>query len=72
MHDLRHTAATNWLQAGIDIKTVAAWLGHADSAVTLRIYTHYTGSVSDEAAVAKLNAAASSAAAAAEREQDVS
>lgn len=55
-HDLRHTAATRWLQAGIDVKTVATWLGHSNAAVTLRIYAHHTGHVGDAAAIALLKA----------------
>ncbi len=27
MHALRHTAASAWLAAGVDIVSVAAWLG---------------------------------------------
>ena len=29
-YDLRHTAATRWAEAGTDIATIAAWLGHAN------------------------------------------
>lgn len=58
LHDLRHTAATNRLIAGVDIKTVAAWLGHSDTAITLRIYTHYVPSHNDAAAINRLNEAA--------------
>lgn len=54
IHDLRHTAATLWLQAGIDIKTVSTWLGHSDTAVTLRVYVHWMGADSDVAAMARL------------------
>lgn len=39
-HDLRHTFATMIYDAGVDIKTAQRWLGHADPAVTMRIYTH--------------------------------
>lgn len=53
-HDLRHTAATRWLQAGIDVKTVATWLGHSSAAVSLRIYAHHTGHAGDAAAIALL------------------
>ena len=53
-HDLRHTAATNWLQSGIDIKTVAQWLGHSNPTITLTVYAHYLGEASDLAALTML------------------
>lgn len=53
-HDLRHTAATLWLQAGVDVKTASAWLGHSDTAITLRTYSHYMNSDSDRAAMDRL------------------
>lgn len=39
-HDLRHTAATILLLRGVNIKLVSEMLGHADIALTLRIYGH--------------------------------
>lgn len=40
-HDLRHIAATRWIEEGIDIMTVASWLGHRDNGRTaLLIYGH--------------------------------
>lgn len=54
VHDLRHTCATTWLQSGVDVKTVSVWLGHSDTAVTLRIYIHYMGSDSDIAAIRRV------------------
>jgi integrase len=35
-HDLRHTAATRWIQSGIPIATVSRLLGHADLQTTMR------------------------------------
>jgi integrase len=40
LHDLRHLHATTLLTAGVPVHVVAARLGHADPAVTLRIYSH--------------------------------
>jgi integrase len=40
MHALRHFFASALLDAGESIKAVAEWLGHADPAFTLRVYTH--------------------------------
>ncbi len=37
-HDLRHFTATQLIGAGIDARTVADRLGHADASTTLRIY----------------------------------
>lgn len=41
MHVLRHTAASVWLAAGVDIKKVAVWLGHEDAGFTWRTYVHF-------------------------------
>jgi integrase len=40
LHDLRHLHATTRLLAGVPVHVVAARLGHADPAVTLRVYSH--------------------------------
>jgi integrase len=40
LHDLRHTAATMLILAGIDIVTIAGILGHESPVTTLRIYAH--------------------------------
>lgn len=37
-HDLRHTAATRMISAGIDVATVSHILGHAENSVTLNKY----------------------------------
>lgn len=39
-HSLRHTHATWLLLSGVDVKTVSERLGHADEAITLRVYAH--------------------------------
>lgn len=56
VQDLRHTAATLWLQNGVDLKTVQAWLGHSTAKLTADTYAHYMGSDADTAAVARMNA----------------
>ena len=37
-HDLRHTAATRLLNAGVDLATVSHILGHANAAITAQMY----------------------------------
>ena len=39
-HVLRHTFATNCIEAGMDIKSLSEILGHADVSITLNIYVH--------------------------------
>ena len=40
MHSTRHTWATLAQRAGKSVRWVAAQLGHADPALTLRVYAH--------------------------------
>ena len=40
LHDLRHFSATMAIAGGHDVRTVAHRLGHADPAMTLRVYAH--------------------------------
>jgi integrase len=47
LHVLRHTAASAWLAEGVDINTVAEWLGHADPGFTLRTYVHLMPNAAD-------------------------
>lgn len=49
-HDLRHTFSTMALEAGMDVKTLSALLGHVSSATTLDIYTHITDDMQRNAA----------------------
>ena len=46
-HWLRHTFATTMIAAGVDVRTVSAWLGHSDPSTTLKLYVDL-----DEAAMA--------------------
>ncbi|MFI6744471.1 tyrosine-type recombinase/integrase [Nonomuraea sp. NPDC050451] len=49
LHDLRHIHATTLLLAGVPVHVVAARLGHADPAITLRVYAHV---ITEQAATA--------------------
>ena len=40
LHDLCHVHATILLRAGVPVHVVADRLGHADAAITLRVYAH--------------------------------
>lgn len=39
-HALRHTFATNCIQAGVDVKSLSEILGHSNVSVTLNTYVH--------------------------------
>ncbi|GAA2689618.1 Site-specific recombinase XerD [Actinosynnema pretiosum] len=47
MHALRHFFASVLLDGGESIKALAEWLGHADPAFTMRVYTHLLPSSND-------------------------
>ncbi len=49
-HDLRHTAATILLLRGVNVKLVSEMLGHADIALTLRVYGHLLPHTHEQAA----------------------
>jgi integrase len=51
LYDLRHSAATIALAAGVSPKVVSEQLGHASTAFTLDIYAHVLPHMQDEAAV---------------------
>lgn len=40
LHQLRHTFATQTLNAGVPITVVSKWLGHANVSVTYNTYIH--------------------------------
>jgi len=50
LHDLRHYTATQLFAAGLNPKTVADRLGHADPSITLRVYTANTDAQAQAAA----------------------
>jgi integrase len=51
-HDLRHTAASLLLKAGVHPKIVSERLGHATVAITLDVYSHVTPDLQRQAAAA--------------------
>ena len=54
-HCLRHTYCTILYEAGVDVLTAQKWMGHADSATTMGIYTHLRDQ-KQAASIAQLNA----------------
>jgi len=50
LYDLRHTAATLALSAGVSPKVVSEMLGHASAAFTLDVYSHVLPHMQDSAA----------------------
>jgi integrase len=40
LHQLRHYFASALLAGGVDVKTLSEYLGHANAAITLSVYTH--------------------------------
>lgn len=55
IHDFRHSAAVSWIQAGVPITTIKAWLGHANIQTTMR-YLEYLGMDVDVSAYQRLSA----------------
>ncbi len=53
LHPLRHTFGTRMAAAGIPLRTIQHWLGHAD-AKTKQVYAHYAPS---EAEAERIDAA---------------
>jgi len=55
-HALRHTHASQLIDAGVDIATISKRLGHATPAITLSVYAHRFRQ-DDGKAAAAINAA---------------
>ena len=55
LHGLRHTSATLLISQNIDIRTVSARLGHAQTSTTMNIYAHALQSLDQTAADALSN-----------------
>ena len=49
-YDLRDTAGTLMIRAGVDVRTVADILGHVDPAMILRRYAHVLPNMRERAA----------------------
>jgi integrase len=52
LHDLRHTAASLMLGAGVPVKVVSEMLGHSSPTITLSIYQHTIPSMARDAGAA--------------------
>ena len=50
LYDLRHTAATLAVAAGVSVKVISDQLGHASISFTLERYSHVLPSIQHEAA----------------------
>lgn len=50
LHDLRHAVVTQLLAAGVDVRTVAGRVGHANASMTLGRYGHFMPAKDAEAA----------------------
>lgn len=40
LHDARHTCATTMHLQGVPVAVIAAWIGHKDASLTMRLYVH--------------------------------
>jgi len=50
LYDLRRTAATPGIAAGVSVKVISEMLGHASISFTLERHSHVLPSIQDEAA----------------------
>jgi integrase len=53
-HDLRHTAASRWVMAGVPLAAVAGYLGHTTAQMTMR-YAHLQPENKDRAIAAMMS-----------------
>jgi integrase len=51
-HDLRHVAASNWLNDGIDLKRLQTWIGHENVQLTIDVYGHLIADAKKDAVFA--------------------
>ena len=51
-HHLRHVAASNWLNDGIDLKRLQTWIGHENIQLTIDVYGHLILDAKKDAALA--------------------
>jgi integrase len=49
LHEARHSCASMWIAAGVNIKAVSQYLGHASISITLDRYGHLLPGSDDEA-----------------------
>jgi integrase len=56
VHTLRHSAATLWLESGVNLKAVSELLGHADIRITADVYGHVSADVARAAVTASAEA----------------
>ncbi len=56
-HDLRHTPASLWIAAGVDIRIIASCLDHSSTKLTLDTYGHLLGPDAERAAIERVNRA---------------
>ncbi len=52
LHDLRHSAASLWIEQQVEPKRVQTWLGHSSIQVTFDTYGHLFEAVTRENSVA--------------------
>jgi integrase len=50
LHECRHTAASYLIAAGVNLKALSTYLGHANVTLTLNLYGHLLPGNEDEAA----------------------